>query len=242
MNEGEVSTRLGLRGQSPQAESVMVARDIELCEATGARYHVAHASCEYTFTLVREARQKGLPVSCEVTPHHFTLTEVACCGYDTDTKVAPPLRTARDKDAAKAALADGTADCIATDHAPHSDLDKNTDFDSAAFGMVGLETAVGLALELVREGVITLPKMVELLTSAPAKLFDLDKRGAGALLIGGRADLCVIDTERPWVVDRQALLSKSKNTPFHGREMRGGNVLTLFGGASAFDPLGWLVF
>ncbi|HTM21432.1 MAG TPA: dihydroorotase, partial [Kofleriaceae bacterium] len=173
MNEGPVATRIGLRGQPPAAESVMVARDIELCEWTGARYHVAHVSTARSVELVREAKRRGPPVTCEVTPHHFTLTDEAVAGYDTATKVAPPLRSAEDRRALLEGLADGTIDCIATDHAPHSAVEKDVEFDHAACGMLGLETAVALGLELVRDRVVSLPRLIALMSTAPARLFGL---------------------------------------------------------------------
>jgi dihydroorotase len=236
MNEGATSTRLGLRGQPPAAESVMVARDIELVEWTGARYHVAHASTARTIELVRDARARGLPVSCEVTPHHFTLTEEACADYDPVHKVAPPLRTAADIEAILVGLADGTIDCIATDHAPHSEIEKDIEFDCAACGMLGLETALTLTLELVRREVIDLRRAVELLTSGPARLFGLDREGVGSLAPGVPADVCVIDPEVVWTVAAAKMVSKSRNTPFEGREVVGAPVLTLLGGRSSFDP------
>jgi dihydroorotase len=236
MNEGATSTRLGLRGQPPAAESVMVARDIELVEWTGARYHVAHASTARTIELVRDARARGLPVSCEVTPHHFTLTEEACADYDPVHKVAPPLRTAADIEAILVGLADGTIGCIATDHAPHSEIEKDIEFDCAACGMLGLETALTLTLELVRREVIDLRRAVELLTSGPARLFGLDREGVGSLAPGHRADVCVIDPEVVWTVAASKMASKSRNTPFEGREVVGAPVLTLLSGRASFDP------
>lgn len=241
MNEGEVATRLGLRGQPPQAESVMVARDLELVEWTGARYHVAHASTARTIDLVRQAKRRGLPVSCEVTPHHLFLTDAACgapLAYDTCMKVNPPLRTAADLTALREGLADGTIDCIATDHAPHSEVEKDVEFDRAAFGMIGLETALPLVLELVGEGVIDLPQAVALMTARPARLFGLDRGGAGGLAPGAPADLAVLDLDHAWTVDPRALHSRSHNTPFQGRAMRGAALLTLCGGRPTFDRAG----
>jgi dihydroorotase len=235
MNEGEVSTRLGLRGQPPQAESIMVARDLELVEWTGARYHVAHVSTARSVALVREAKRRGLPVTCEVTPHHFTLTDEAVAGYDTATKVAPPLRAEADRAAILEGLADGTIDCVATDHAPHSAVEKDVDFDHAACGMTGLETAVPLGLELVRAGVIDLPRLVACFTSRAARVFGLD---AGALVVGSTADVCLIDPDLAWTVDRAEGRSRSRNTPFHGRQVRGAAVLTLLGGRPTFDRRG----
>ena len=235
MNEGEVATRLGLRGQPPQAESAMVARDLELVEWTGARYHVAHVSTARTVELVREAKRRGLPVTCEVTPHHLHLTEGAVAAplsYDTCTKVNPPLRTAADVAALREGLADGTIDCIASDHAPHSAVEKEVEYDRAAFGMIGLETALPLVLELVRDRVIDLPRAVALMTSRPAACFGLE---AGTLAVGAPADVAVVDLEADWTVDREAMVSRSRNTPFHGRAVRGAAVLTLLGGVATFD-------
>lgn len=237
MNEGEVATRVGLRGQPPQAESIMVARDIELVEWTGAQYHVAHASTGRTMELVREAKKRGLPVSCEVAPHHFTLTDEACATYNTDMKVAPPLRAENDRQALLQALSDGTVDCIATDHAPHSEVEKDVEFDCASCGMLGLETALCLSLELVRDGVIDLHRMVHLLTCGPASLFALQD-GIGSLALGSLADIVVVDPEARWTVDREQSFSKSKNTPFHGRQVQGQALLTLFAGSPVFDPKG----
>jgi dihydroorotase len=235
MNEGPVSTRIGLRGQPPQAESVMVARDIELVEWTGARYHVAHISAARSVALVRDAKRRGLPVTCEVTPHHFVLTDDACATYDTHTKCMPPLRSAEDLEAIKEGMADGTIDCIATDHAPHSDVEKELEFDLAAPGIIGLETAVSLTLDLVREGVIDLVRAVRMLTSAPAAIFGLDREGVGSLAVGAPADVCVIDVSRTGTVDRDRTRSKSRNTPFHGRPVRGMAVLTVLGGRVVYD-------
>ena len=235
MNEGPVATRIGVRSQPGAAESSMVARDLELVEWTGARYHVAHISTARSVALVRDAKRRGLPVSCEVTPHHLILTDEACAGYDADTKVMPPLRAAPDLAALCEGLADGTIDCIATDHAPHSLVEKELEFECAAPGMLGLETALPLALELVRAGVIDLPAMIALLTSRPARLFGLEGPGVGSLTIGANADVCVIDPERRWTIDRADVQSKSKNTPFHGRPVQGRAVLTFFAGAAVHD-------
>lgn len=238
MNEGDVATRLGLRGQPAQAESVMVARDIELVEWTGARYHVAHISASRSVALVRDAKRRGLPVSCEVTPHHFALTDEACATYDTHAKCMPPLRTPADVEAIKEAMADGTIDCIATDHAPHSDVEKEIEFDLAAPGIIGLETAVPLTLDMVRQGVISLERAVHMLTAAPAALFGLDREGVGSLALGAPADVCVIDVDHAWVVDRDRTRSRSRNTPFHGRTVRGAAVLTVLGGRVVHDLTG----
>lgn len=238
MNEGPVSTRLGLRGQPPQAESIMVARDVELCAWTGARYHVAHISTARSVELVREAKKRGLPVTCEVTPHHLVLTDEACGHYDTATKVMPPLRDDIDRKACLEGLADGTIDAIATDHAPHSDVEKEVEFDCAAPGMIGLETAVPLTLELVRDGVIDLVHAVRLLTSGPARCFSLDREGVGSLAVGNPADIAVLDLEEAWKIDADDMRSKSTNTPFQGRPVIGRAILTLVDGQVAFDRHG----
>ena len=232
MNEGVVSTRAGIRAQPAAAESSMVARDIELCALTGARYHVAHLSSAESVRLVREAKQRGLPVSCEVTPHHLMLTDDACAHYDTAAKCNPPLRTAGDIDALREGLRDGTIDAIATDHAPHSVLEKDVEFEQAAFGVTGLETAVPLMLELVREGTLTPTTFAARLSSSPAALFGL--RG-GTLGDGVPADVTVIDPEAPWMCERGAFVSRSHNSPFVGRSMRGRAALTLVAGRIAFS-------
>jgi len=227
MNEGEVSTRAGLRGQPAAAESAMVARDIELCALTGARYHVAHISTAASVRLVREAKRRGLPVTCEVTPHHLTLTDVACSAYDTNAKCNPPLRTDADLAALHEALADGTIDAIATDHAPHSPVEKELEFEDAAFGMIGLETALPLSLDLVRKGVLSPAALVALLTSRPAGVLSLP---GGTLAPGAEANVTVVHPELPWSCEPGRFHSKSKNTPFGGRTLRGKAVLTLVGG------------
>jgi dihydroorotase len=230
MHEGEVSTRLGLRGQPGAAESVMVARDIDLVAFTGGHYHVAHLSVGRSAELVRQAKRQGLPVTAEVTPHHFTLTDVACCDYDTNHKCAPPLRTQSDLDALKLALADGTIEAIATDHAPHSAVEKELEFDHAAFGMIGLETALPLSLALVDEGVIDLPRLIELLTASPARLFRLDREGVGRLAVGQPADLAVLDLDSRYTIERSMFRSRSKNSPFIGKTVRGRALMTVLGG------------
>jgi dihydroorotase len=196
---------------------------------------VAHLSTERSVTLVRDAKRRGLPVTCEVTPHHLTLTDAACCDYDTNTKVNPPLRTRADVEALAAGIADGTVDAVATDHAPHSLVEKELEYDHASFGMVGLETALPLLLAFVHRGVITLPRAIELLTIGPARCFGLDRDGAGSLAAGGPADLTVFDPDRRWTVSARELRSKSKNTPFAGAEMRGRAVFTVAFGRVAHD-------
>ncbi|HEY4241389.1 MAG TPA: dihydroorotase [Kofleriaceae bacterium] len=230
MNEGPVSTRIGIRGQPACAESAMVARDLEIVEWTGARYHVAHVSTARTVALVRDAKRRGLPVTCEVTPHHLALTDEACTHYDTRTKVMPPLRTAADQEALLEALVDGTIDCIATDHAPHSSVEKDVEFECAAPGMLGLETALPIILDFVRMGTLDDARAIAALTSSPAKTFGL---AGGAIAVGAVADLCVIDPERPVTIGGGE--SKSKNTPFFGQTLAGRAVLTLVEGRPVFD-------
>jgi dihydroorotase len=232
MNEGPVATRVGLRGQPPAAESVMVARDLELVSWTGARYHVAHLSTARSVELVREAKRRGLPVTCEVTPHHLVLTDEACAGYDTSTKCNPPLRSGEDVEALRRALADGTIDAVATDHAPHSPVEKELEFDHAAFGMIGLETALPLVLRLVADGVVTLARAVELLTVGPARAFALE---AGTLAAGAPGDVIVVDPDRAWQAVPEGLRSKSKNSPFLGWSLRGKAILTLCDGRVIHD-------
>jgi len=228
MNEGPAATRAGLRGQPGAAESVMVARDLELVAMTGARYHVAHISTAAAVGMVRQAKKSGLPVTCEVTPHHLTLTDVACCSYDTATKVAPPLRSEADRQAVREALADGTIDCIATDHAPHATQEKQLEFDQAAFGMIGLETALGLGLKLVDEKVLTLPALIQRLTIGAARVFGLP---GGTLRKGTPADVTVFDVEATYKVDPDRFRSKSRNSPYRGWELRGRVTHTIVGGA-----------
>jgi dihydroorotase len=227
MNEGAVSARTGIKAQPAAAESTMIARDLELVQLTGARYHVAHISAAESVRLVREAKRRGLPVTCEVTPHHVTLTDEACSDYDTFTKCNPPLRTAADIEALCEALADGTVDAIATDHAPHSPVEKELEFENAAFGMLGLETALPLCLDLVRRGLLTPSALISLLSSRPAAVLGLP---GGQLAPGAPADVTVIDPEVAWSCDPSGFRSKSRNSPFAGRAFRGRAVLTLVGG------------
>lgn len=227
MTEGDASTRAGLKGAPVQSEDVIVARDVYLVELTGARYHVAHISSGGAIDEVRQAKKRGLPVTCEVTPHHFTLTDEACLDYDTSTRVNPPLRPSAHRDAVFEGLADGTIDCIATDHAPHSSIEKDVEFDQASPGMVGLETALGLSLQLVRDSVITLPDLISKLTCNPAKLFRLP---GGHIGEGAVADVTIIDLDRKMRVDKAGFVSKSSNSPFLGWELQGAATHTIVGG------------
>ena len=230
-HEGAASTRIGLRAQPSAAESGMVARDIELVALTGARYHVAHASCAETVRLVREAKRRGLPVTCEVTPHHLTLTDEACAGYDTSTRVNPPLRSDADVQALREALADGTIDAIATDHAPHSSIEKDVEFEQAASGMLGLETSLALCLDLVHTKLMTPAALVARMAAAPAKILGLP---GGTLTPGSVADVTVVDPDATWTCDVAKFRSKSRNSPFGGRGMRGRAMLTIVAGNIAF--------
>ena len=228
MNEGPVSTRLGLKGIPTAAEAIMVYREIALAEFTGARVHIAHVSTAMAIDLLRAAKARGVRVTAETAPHYFTLTDEAVLGYDTNTKMNPPLRSAADREAIKTALLDGTLDAIATDHAPHSILEKEVEFDTAANGIIGLETALPLTLALVRDQVIDAARLVELLAVKPAAILGLP---AGTLSSGAAADITLIDPEREFVYTADQVVSKSRNTPFLGWTLRGRAVLTLVGGA-----------
>jgi len=228
MHEGYYSTLLGLKGLPAASEHILVARDLDLTELTRGRYHVAHLSTAGALDLLRRAKDRGLQVSAEVTPHHLLLTDAAVRSYDPNTKMRPPLRSAADAAALIDGVSDGTLDCIATDHAPHQVEDKRCEYDRAAFGIVGLETAAALILDrLVRPGKIRLARMVELMSLGPARLLKLP---GGTLTIGGPADLTVLDLERRRVVDPSRFYSKARNTPFAGWELQGWPVLTLMDG------------
>ena len=231
MNEGPVATELGLKGIPWVAEDAATSREIMLAEFTGAHLHVAHVSTKGSIDLVRQAKKRGVHVTCEAAPHHFTLTEEAVRGYNTNAKMNPPLRSAEDREAVRRGIADGTVDAIATDHAPHHIDEKNVEFNIAMNGIVGLETALPLTLKLVEEGVIDLPKAVALMTCGPAAALGIP---VGNLVEGGDADVTVIDPELEWTVDAQQLVSKSKNTPFHGWQMKGAALCTIVGGKIAY--------
>ena len=227
MHEGAVSTRLGLRGWPRVAEDIIVARDILLAEATGGKYHVAHISTEGSIALVREAKNRGLPVTAEVTPHHLMLTDESVLGYNTLCKVNPPLREQRDVDACRAALADGTIDAIATDHAPHSSLEKDCEFQQASPGLIGLELVVPVLLGLVHEGSVALSRFVDALTSAPAKAVGIEPP---SLRVGAHADLVIIDAQKQHTIDAAKLMSKSDNSPFVGQSFTGSVIMTMLHG------------
>jgi dihydroorotase len=226
MREGLTSTRLGLPGMPAAAESVCVARDVQLAELTGARLHIAHLSAKASLEQVRAAKQRGLRVSCEVTPHHFTLTDEDV-QYDSRYKMNPPLASREDRKALIEGLVDGTVDAIATDHAPHEPALKDVEFDRAPFGVTGFETALALALEqLVHSGRISLMRLVELFTTGPARVLQVARQ----IWPGQPADLTIFSYERPWTYDVKQSASKSRNSPFDGRSFKGGPVATIVAG------------
>lgn len=232
MHEGAVSARLGLRGWPRVAEDVIVARDVLLAEYTRARYHVAHVSTLGSVRILREAKSRGIAVTAEVTPHHLLLTDAKLIGYDTACKVNPPLREDEDVAALREALADGTIDCIATDHAPHGVLDKQCEMSEAAPGMIGLELCVPLMLGLVEKGVFPLARMVEALTRAPAKIAGLTPP---RIKDGAEANLCLVDPARSWTIEPARLRTKSKNTPFLGQTVKGMVLATVVSGNVVYE-------
>ncbi len=232
MHEGRVSMRLGLRGIPAAAEEVMVARDVSLAELTGGRLHIAHVSTRGAIASVRDAKARGIAVTAEAAPHHFTLTDAAVAAYDGDAKMNPPLRSEEHRQAVLGGLADGTIDAIATDHAPHHRDEKEVEFESAAFGIVGLETALPLSLRLVTGGTLTPSALVERLSTAPARILRVP---GGTLAEGSPADVTLVDPEAAWTVETPKLRSKSKNTPFRGHEMKGKAIVTIVGGRIVFD-------
>ena len=236
MNEGRVATRLGLKGWPKIAEELIVERDVRLAADTGCRYHVQHVSSGGTVEIIRRARAEGLPVSGEASPHHLLLTDEACDGYQTNAKMNPPLRTRADVEALRAGVADGTIDVLATDHAPHTIADKQTDFASAAFGIVGLDCALALYEKaLVETGLIDWPRLIALLTIEPARLVGLDRVGIGRLEVGLPADITIIDPDRTWTIDPGAFKSKGRNCPFGGWDVRGLPVATIVSGDIAHE-------
>jgi dihydroorotase len=227
MNEGPVSTRLGLPGNPTIAEDVLVMRDLMLAQLTGARLHVAHVSSGISVEAIRNAKERGVSVTAEVSPHHLTLTDEATLGFDTNTKVAPPLRSAANVEACRKGLVDGTLDAIATDHAPHALHEKDLDFVEAPPGLLGFETAVPVVLDLVRNGEITPLELVRRLSTNPARIL---KRPGGDLAVGSPADLVIVDPERSWLYDPAKGYSKSRNSPWAGQMMQGRAVATLVDG------------
>ncbi|MGB6838465.1 MAG: dihydroorotase [Dehalococcoidia bacterium] len=245
MHEGWVAVRLGLHGQPPAAEEAMVARDISLAELTRSHVHIAHVSTRGSVELIRHAKERRAPITAEVTPHHLTLTHEAVAftaegahtlAYDTNAKVNPPLRSRDDVEACLEGLRDGTIDAIATDHAPHEAVSKMCEFDQAAFGISGFETALAACLSLVHEGRLDLPTLIYRMTAAPVAALGLERfvPGLGSLAVGAPGDVTVIEQEALWVVEPEAFASKGKNTPLAGRTLRGRAVATVVGGRVAF--------
>ncbi len=231
MNEGAVATRMGLPGIPNAAESVMVMRDIALCELTGSPVHIAHVSTAESVRAIREAKKRGVPVTAETAPHYFTLTEEALEDYDTYAKMNPPLRSRSDREAVLEGLADGTIDVIVTDHAPHSSMEKDVEFDRAANGIIGLETSLPLSLKLVEKGILTFTDLVEKMSVHPARILGLES----GLKVGGPADITIIDPDASFIVNADKFRSLSRNTPFDGWEMRGRAAFTIVGGRVVFD-------
>jgi len=232
MHEGRVSLELGLRGIPSASEEAMIFRDLALLQLTGGRLHIAHVSAFGSVALIRQAKAAGLTVTAETAPHYFSLTDEAVRGYDTNAKVKPPLRTAADVAAIKAGLADGALDAIACDHAPHTSLEKDVEFEEAAFGLIGLETSLGLSLKLVHDGVLTLTQLVAKMSTNPARILGVP---GGTLAVGGPADITLIDLNREWTVDVNQFASKSRNCPFHGWTLRGRAVMTIVGGRVVWE-------
>ncbi len=228
MNEGFVSNRLGVPGMPSEAEEAGTIRDLLIAKLTGARVHICHVSTEGSLKLIDWARRQGVRVTCEVTPHHFTLTDDAVLGFNTYAKVCPPLRSESDRDACRVALRDGVADAIATDHAPHTDDEKLVEFCSAPFGMIGFQTLLPLSLELVREGYLTLPRLIEKLSLNPSRI--IGKDDIGRLSPGSRANVAVFDMDEEFLFTREMIRSKSKNSPFIGRSLRGKVKFTIYNG------------
>jgi len=236
MNEGIIATRLGLTGIPNASEDVMIARDLMLAELTGGRVHIQHVATRGGVELIRAAKAKGIRVTAEGSPHHFTLTDAAVEWYDTNAKMNPPLRSATDRDAVRAGVADGTLDVIATDHAPHHYDEKEQAFEDAPFGIVGLETALGLAYtELVATGLLDLSTLIERMSCAPARSMSLDRIGLGSLRVGSAADVTVIDPRAEWTVDPKTFLSLSRNTPFAERKLRCRAVRTIVAGRTVWE-------
>lgn len=232
MNESLMSTKLGLKGSPAAAEDIIIARDILLAELTGAHLHVGHVSTQGGIRLIEDAKKRGVNVTCEVAPHHFTLTDDCLADYDTNFKMCPPLRSKSDVQAICEVFKKGTViDAIATDHAPHGIVDKEVEFEHAAWGIIGFETALPLSLELVRKGFLTLPQMVELLTSRPAAVFHLP---GGNLRVGSVADVTIFDPEKSWSLTKENIVSKSKNSPFINHSLKGRVIKTIVGGVVKF--------
>jgi dihydroorotase len=232
MNEGYWSALLGLRGWPSAGEDVIVARNILLAETTDWWIHCQHISSARSVALVREAKKRGVKITAEACPHHFTLTDESCKTYDANFKMNPPLRTEADRQALLAGLADGTIDCIASDHAPHCNYEKEVEFDVAPFGIIGLETELALSLALVHQKVLTFRQLVEKFTTAPARILRINK---GTLSAGADADVTIIDPSAEWTYDVTQSASKSRNSPFHGWQLKGRATATIVGGKIAWQ-------
>jgi dihydroorotase len=234
MNEGYNSTFLGIKGDPGIAETVMVARDIEIANYLKTRVHLAHMSLKRSVELIRFAKSQGILVTAEACPHHFTLTDDAVKTFDPNTKVNPPLRTEEDVEAIKQGIKDGTIDCIVTDHAPHTLEDKEVGFDHAPFGMIGLETSLGLTMtELVHKKVITLTQMVDRMSAAPARVMGLENKGK--IAEGQDADLTIFDPDKEWTFTKEEIASKSKNSPFIGQKLKGLVEITVCNGKISYQ-------
>jgi len=230
INEGAVATRMGLAGIPNAAESIMVMRDIALCALTGASLHIAHVSTAESVQAIRDAKKKGIPVTAETAPHYFTLTEEAVEEYNTNAKMNPPLRSGHDRDAVLEGLSDGTIDVIATDHAPHSSIEKDVEFDLAANGIIGLETSLPLGMKLVETGIISLTELIKKMSTNPARILGLNN----GIKKGSPADITIIDPDISFKIDAANFQSLSRNTPFDGWDMKGKAVLTMVGGKVVF--------
>ncbi len=238
MNEGYNATRLGIPGLPKAMEEIRIDRNIRLAELTGAKIHIQHVTSAGGVEIVRAAKARGVRVTCESAPHYWTLTDEAVVGFGTNAKMNPPLREAHDVEAIKAGIADGTIDCIATDHAPHTPTEKDVEFQLAPFGIVGLETSLALTITgLVETGVITVERAIELMTSAPARILDLkyDKFETGVLREGGYADICIFDPKAEWTVNPSEFHSLSRNTPFTGMKLRGHVEKTIWRGSVVYS-------
>ena len=231
MNEGAVATGMGLAGIPNASESIMVLRDIALSELTGASLHIAHVSTMESVRAIRDAKTRDVPVTAETAPHYFTLTDASVKGYNTNMKMNPPLRSSRDRDAVRQGLADGTIDVIATDHAPHSSVEKSLEFHQAPNGIIGLETALSLGLNLVDEGILTLTGLIEKMSTNPAQILGLEN----GIIVGQQADITIIDLEKPFRVKADRFQSLSRNTPFDDWDMKGKTVLTMVGGKIVYQ-------